>query len=214
MKPSKTILIVDDSEFDRNLLAGALSRKTDYTIFQANGSDQCLEIIQSQKVDLILMDIMMPGTFGTQVLKIIREKFNAIELPIIMITAKADATDVVGSLQLGANDYITKPVNFDVAISRISTHLKLAEVSQEMGRFKEMAALDAMIAAYNHEINNALTVAIGYLHPGDLNQNREKLSTSLWRLADIVKKIKSLSEKKEIEYQPYAGQNKMVKLNE
>ncbi len=156
----------------------------------------------------------MPGVHGTEVLKKIREKFNPIWLPIIMITAKSEASDVVSCLQKGANDYITKPLNFEVAVSRISTHLKLAEISHEMSRLKEMAALDAMITTYSHEINNPLAIAIGCLNTSLLDDEVavEKLKSSLWRVADIVKKIRSVTEQKEAEYQEYAGSGKMVKM--
>ncbi len=211
----KIILIVDDSEFDRKLLHGALTKKSDLDVVEASSGDQCLQILSQQRVDLVLMDIMMPGTIGTQVLTKIREKFNAIELPIIMVTSKADASDVVSCLQTGANDYIAKPVHFDVAVSRISTHLKLAELSQEMSRLKEMAALDAMVITYNHQINNPLAIALGCLNePLFVDQVMgEKLTSSLWRIADIVKKITVLTEKKEIEYQQYLGTSKMIKIS-
>lgn len=211
---TKTILIVDDSEFDRQLLSKALTAKGGFKIMEARSGDQCLEILSTQKIDLILMDIMMPGTFGTEVLIKIREKNNPIELPIIMVTSKADASDVIGCLQSGANDYITKPVTFSVAVSRISTHLRLAEVSREMARLQEMAALDAMITTYNHEINNPLAIAIACLNAPSLKDEVviERLKSSLWRVADIVKKIRSVTEKKEAEYELYTNSSKMVKV--
>jgi PleD family two-component response regulator len=214
MNKKNTILIVDDSEFDRQLVHNALSKKGRFKVIEANSGNQCLEIVESQKIDLILMDIMMPGTYGTQILEKIREKFNPIELPIIMITAKSDATDIIGSLQNGANDYITKPVNFSIAICRILTHLQLAELSHEMSRLKGLAALDAMISTYNHEINNPLAIAVACLNKPNWtsSSNVEKLKAALWRVGDIVKKIRAVTEKKEIEYEDYTKITKMVKI--
>lgn len=208
------ILVVDDSDFDRAMLVKALCLKSNFSTLEASSGDKCLEILNTQSVGIVLMDIMMPGIHGTEVLKKIREKFNPIELPIIMITAKSETSDVVSCLQNGANDYITKPVNFEVAISRISTHLKLAEVSHEMSRLKVIAALDAIITTYNHEINNPLSIAIGCLDTPLLKDEVavEKLRSSLWRVADIVKKIKTVAEQKEAEYQDYSEFVKMVKL--
>ena len=204
----KTIMIVDDSSFDRQLLESALLRKLGCNIIQADSGNHCLEQIGMQKVDLILMDIMMPEPSGTQVVLEIRKNFNAIELPIIMVTAKAETLDVVECLQNGANDYIMKPMNFEVALSRIFTHLKLAEVAQEMSKLKEMAALDALITTYNHEINNPLSIALGSLGP----EPNQRLKTALWRIADVVKKIREVTEKKEAEYANYASFSKMIKL--
>lgn len=211
---NKTILIVDDSEFDRSLLVKALSRKGSYNALQADSGDKCLKLLEEQKIDLILMDIMMPGTNGTQVLQKIREKFNPIDLPIIMVTSKSETADVVGCLQNGANDYITKPVNFDVAVSRITTHLKLADLSTEMAKLKEVAALDSMIATYNHEINNPLSIALGFATSAKLKDEEsiKKLNEALWRIADIVKKIESVTEKKQVEYESYVHNVKMIKL--
>lgn len=212
----RDVLIVDDSEFDRRLFMSALMQKGGFQAIEANGGDQCLEILEKQNVGLILMDIMMPGAFGTEVLMAIRKKFNPIELPIIMVTSKADASDVIGCLRSGANDYITKPINFDVAVSRITTHLMLAELSSEMSHLKAMAALDAMITTYNHEINNPLGIALGCVN-GNLLKDEEalkRLKSSLWRVADIVKRIGEVTEKREIEFQQYAGagSSKMVKI--
>lgn len=208
------ILVVDDSDFDRSMLVKVLSIKGNFKTLEANSGDKCLEILSTQSVGIVLMDIMMPGVHGTEVLKKIREKFNPIELPIIMISAKSEVGDIVSSLQDGANDYITKPVNFEVALSRISTHLKLAEISHEMSRLKEMAALDAMITTYNHEINNPLSVAIGCLNSSLLTDEAavEKLKSSLWRVADVVKKIREVTEKKEAKFGTYAGSAKMIKV--
>jgi len=209
-----TILIVDDSDFDRKLLSSALGRKGDYLFEEAKSGLECLEFLAVNKVSLVLLDIMMPGSPGDQVLKKIREKFNAVELPVIMVTGKSDASDVIECLQNGANDYITKPVNFKIAVSRIETHLRLADISEKMAHLKELAALDGMIATYNHEINNPLMIALGLVEGSDLSRAavREKLKTSLWRIADIVKKIKEVGDKKEIEFQDYRSDTKMVKL--
>lgn len=211
---NKNILIVDDSDFDRTLLVKALARKGDFSSFEANCGDKCLEMIDSQKIDLILLDIMMPGTPGTQILQKIRQKFNAITLPVIMVTSKADTSDVVECLQNGANDYITKPVNFDVAISRITTHLRLLELSFEMAKLKEFAALDSMIATYNHEINNPLSIAIGFSTSSRIKEEEsvKKVQDALYRIADIMQKIKSITDKKQIEYDNYAQNSKMIKL--
>lgn len=208
------ILVVDDSDFDRKMLVKALSIKGKFPTIEAKSGDECLEIVNTQRVGIILMDIMMPGISGTDVLKKIRKKFNPIELPIIMITAKTKATDIISCLQDGANDYITKPVNFEIAVSRISTHLKLAEISRQMSRLKEMAALDAMITTYNHEINNPLTIAIACLKTLQVKDETrvEKLKSALWRIADIVKKIRTVTDQKEAEYQDYTESSKMVKV--
>lgn len=212
---NKLILIVDDNQFDRELLTAALTKKMGLSSIAVKNSEECLDFLNTTKVDLVLMDIMMPTTRGTDTLIKIREKFNALELPVIMVTSKAESSDLINCLKDGANDYITKPVNFDVAISRITTHLKLVEMSNEMAAMKETLAIGSMISTYNHEINNPLAIAIGYISGPDWNEesNGEKLKAALWRISDIVKKIKALSDKRDVVFHDYSDQNKTIKID-
>jgi len=212
MKKDASILIVDDSDFDRSLLAKALARKSGFKLLEANSGKNCFETLENQKIDLVLLDVMMPDMDGNHILEKIREKSNAVELPIIMITGKSDATDVILSLQLGANDYITKPVSFDVAMTRISNQLMISSLSKEMIQLQEIAALHAVVATYNHEINNPLAIAVANLNLLHINpQNAEALTNAenaLWRVADIVKQIKKVTEGSNITYvEPVAGKN-------
>lgn len=210
----KNILVVDDSDFDRSLANKVLTRRG-LNVIEASNGDECLSIINDSKIDLILMDIMMPGLLGTDLLSKIRKKYNTIELPIIMVTSKSDVSDIIECLQSGANDYITKPINVDITYSRISTHLKMAELSKTMSRMQQIATLDAMIATYNHEINNQLSIALGCINCDfeKKPENRKKLEDSLWLIADIIKKIKNTSEEKELKFSDYTAGSKMLKLD-
>ncbi len=212
---NKTILIVDDSDFERSILAKGLKLKGGYSTIEAASGDQCLEIISHTKISIILMDVMMPGAFGSEVLKKIRSKFNPIELPIIMITSKSDNTDIIESLQNGANDYITKPIHLEITISRISNHLRFSELSFEMSKLREISSLNALIMTYNHEINNTLTIALDCFHHNLLEDKSkvEKLLMTLWSIADILKKISIASEEKEIEFEEYTKSYKMLKIH-
>ncbi|WP_186645634.1 hybrid sensor histidine kinase/response regulator [Fluviispira vulneris] len=211
---NNNILIVDDSEFDRNVLVEGLRQKGGFKTFYAENDKQCFKILNKNNINLILMDIMMPGKLGSEILEKIRETHNSLELPIIMVTSKGDASDVIECLQKGANDYIKKPVHFEIAVTRISTHLRLAELSREMTKLKKIEALNAMITTYNHEINNPLTIAINCLENSEINKTElgKKLNTALWRIADIVKKIGNIGEKNEIELEQYTANTKMIKI--
>ena len=210
----KRILVVDDSKFDRTLLIKSLQKRFAFTPLEADSGERCLEIVAREDLDLILMDIMMPGTYGSEVLMKIRKKHNAIDLPVIMITSRSDTADVVGCLKNGANDYITKPVNFDTAESRIQTHLKLSELSHGMVKARKTEALNAMIVTFNHEINNPLSIALSSLETANWkSQDEEKrCKEALWRIADIVKKVDAVVQDGDVDYEEYSSSTRMIRL--
>lgn len=137
------ILIVDDNPYNLEVLSRRLERKGFSTICVDNG-ERAIELVDSQNFDLLLLDIMMPGLQGTEVLSQIRKKYTKSELPIIMVTSKGESEDVVGSLNLGANDYIVKPVDFPVALARIQAAVQqrreidgIQAASAKSGSFEE-----------------------------------------------------------------------------
>jgi CheY-like chemotaxis protein len=118
------LLIVDDNEMNRDMLGRRLSRRG-YTVATAVDGQQALNMIAEQTFDMILLDIMMPGILGIDVLKRIRQSYSASELPVVMATAKGDTQDVVEALRLGANDYVIKPLDFPVVLARVQTQLEM-----------------------------------------------------------------------------------------
>jgi DNA-binding response OmpR family regulator len=209
------ILIIDDSEADIELSTMMLE-KNGYTVVAFTAVSSCIEMINTQKPDLVLLDIMMPAISGNQLLAEIRTKWSQIELPVIMVTAKSDASDVIESLDLGANDFISKPVEFKVAIKRIAAHLLIAGQSKKAAQASELMAVSAMIVTYNHQINNPLAIAIGKLkifhkNPENVEVFKE-ISQALWRISEIVKKTQEVIEKGSIEYEKYAYSANMLKL--
>src|SRR5207302_257627 len=120
-RPSR-LLVVDDNELNRDMLARRLERKG-YVVGLAENGQELLERVKQDAVDLVLLDIEMPEISGLDALQRLRERYSAAELPIIMVTAKAQSDDVVRALDLGANDYLTKPIDFPVAVARKGTQL-------------------------------------------------------------------------------------------
>src|SRR6186997_2681984 len=103
-----TLLIVDDEELNRDGLSRRLQRH-DYDVVSAKSGREAIELLGKQPFDLVLLDIMMPGMNGLEVLKFLRRVDSPIDLPIVMVTAKGGSEDVIEALELGANDYVTKP---------------------------------------------------------------------------------------------------------
>jgi class 3 adenylate cyclase/CheY-like chemotaxis protein len=127
------LLVVDDNELNRDMLSRRLKSRG-YAVMTADDGPQCLELVKAQRFDLILLDIMMPGMSGIDVLKVIRNRYSVAELPIIMATAKDQGTDVVEALTLGANDYVTKPLDFPVVLARVDNQLSLKRAMEEIKR--------------------------------------------------------------------------------
>ncbi len=136
------ILIVDDEPVNLQVLANQLSIQR-FTVAQALNGPEALRILEEDgPFDLILLDIMMPRMSGYEVSRKVRETHPAHLLPIIMLTAKNQVTDLVEGLAAGANDYIAKPFSKHELLARIKTHLHLSKISAAYGRFVPMEFLD------------------------------------------------------------------------
>ncbi len=136
------LLVVDDVQDNRALLTRRFEKRG-YLITEADNGYAALELIAKQEFDVVLLDIMMPGINGIEVLKQIRASRTPDTLPVIMVTAKSNNTDVIEALALGANDYITKPVDFSIALARVQTQLarKVAtRVQTQLSQYATRAA--------------------------------------------------------------------------
>jgi diguanylate cyclase (GGDEF)-like protein/PAS domain S-box-containing protein len=136
------VLIVDDNEMNRDMLARRLERKG-YSVRVAENARSLRERIQKEAVDLLLLDVEMPEISGLDALQTLRQFYSATELPIIMVTAKQQSEDIVKALDLGANDYLTKPVDFSVALARIRTQVSHVQVGKALRVSEERFALAA-----------------------------------------------------------------------
>ncbi|TGE73434.1 response regulator transcription factor [Weissella confusa] len=114
----RTILIVDDSVRINQLVK--MSLMNTYAIVQAFTGEDAVATLQSTKIDLVLLDITLPKMSGYDVLPYITDK----EIPVIFLTAKTEVADVVQGLQLGADDYITKPFHLEVLKSRVEAVMR------------------------------------------------------------------------------------------
>ena len=140
-RPSR-ILIVDDNEMNRDMLARRLERKG-YHVGLASSAHELMDRIKLDSIDLVLLDIEMPEISGLEALQGIRELYSPIELPVIMVTARNQSEDVVKALGMGANDYLTKPVDFAVALARVGTQLSHKKAQEGLKESEERYALAA-----------------------------------------------------------------------
>jgi len=128
-----TLLVVDDNEMNRDMLSRRLAKRG-HQVMVAEDGFRALEMIDEHDFDVILLDIMMPGLDGYEVLEKIREQHGPGELPVIMATAKDESQDIVRALELGANDFVTKPFDFPVVRARVATQLALKKSQQALAK--------------------------------------------------------------------------------
>jgi CheY-like chemotaxis protein/tRNA A-37 threonylcarbamoyl transferase component Bud32 len=102
-----------------------------YNVCTAQGGHEALLLLEKQKFDLVLLDVIMPDISGFEVLQLIRKVYAIADLPIIMATARSATQDIVEALRLGANDYVQKPLNFSVVLARIETQLALKQAKAQ-----------------------------------------------------------------------------------
>jgi diguanylate cyclase (GGDEF)-like protein len=138
------ILVVDDVADNRAILLRRFQRHG-FEVTEADTGLKALELIDGHEFDLVLLDVMMPRIDGLETLKRIRSKQSASILPVIMVTAKTESEDIVKSLEFGANDYVTKPVDFAVALARANT-----QIGRRRAELKAIAAAQALAEANDH----------------------------------------------------------------
>src|SRR5215207_7015931 len=136
------LLVVDDEEMNRDMLSRRLELEG-YSVLTAPGGAEALKLISEQDFDAVLLDAMMPLQSGYEVLAEIRKNHSAMDLPVLMATAKNQSEDVVNAFEFGANDYITKPINFPVAVARIKYQVSGKRLS---GQLRTSEARDALSA--------------------------------------------------------------------
>ena len=118
-----TILVVDDDEINRVVMGQQLD---EYNVVKCSNGLDALTSIEENKPDLVLLDLMMPGLNGYEVCQKLRQKYNQIELPIILVTAKNHLEDLTQGFSTGANDYLAKPFHNEELLSRVENQLRLS----------------------------------------------------------------------------------------
>ncbi len=166
----KKILVVDDEHFNIKVLTDALALKG-YTVIGVDNGFAAIDYIKTNQVDCMLVDLMMEGMSGYELCKQVRKQYDMLELPIIVLTAIMKHSDFMLTLQLGANDYLQKPIAMDELLLRIESLLAVRQSSLDAIEV-EMNNLYSQVTP--HFVYNTLTTIIGLSYT-DMENAREAL---------------------------------------
>jgi CheY-like chemotaxis protein len=175
-------------------------RQGDYVFLEAESGQEALEIMERQKVDLLILDLMMPHQNGFDVIVAMRKSETLARIPFIVASASTAQDDIQRSLELGAIDYFTKPlsecdIRFQIPL-KVRNAIALHQATDERLRIERMKAVSAMAVALNHEINNPLQVIQGnaqllHVHPGLPDDARDKVT----RIRAAAETVTSLTQR-------------------
>ncbi|NPA95094.1 MAG: response regulator transcription factor [Thermodesulfobacteria bacterium] len=129
----QTILVVEDEEDIQQLVSFHLL-KENFHVVCADDGNECLEKFSKGNIDLIILDIMLPGKSGLEVCKAIKNDPRGKHVPIIMLTARSEEEDIIEGLETGADDYITKPFSPKVLVARVKAHLRRKKELEDHSR--------------------------------------------------------------------------------
>jgi phosphate regulon transcriptional regulator PhoB len=123
-----TILVVEDEPDIRKLVQYNLAQER-YKVLEAEDGEQALKLLQRTRPKLVILDLMLPGMSGLELCKTLRDRQETAQLPILMLTAKAGETDRVVGLEMGADDYLTKPFSPREMVARVRAILRRSEAA-------------------------------------------------------------------------------------
>jgi CheY-like chemotaxis protein len=220
-----TILLVDDETMNLKILRTIL-RKGEYRFLEAQSGEEALQLLQTEKADLIVLDLMMPGMDGFQVLERVKSDPSTDFIPVIIASALKDSSAIEKGLELGANDYFTKPLSDDDRRFQLPLKVRnlikskkmqdqLADLNRELKETQEkliekekVSAVVEMAGAASHELNQPLTAIMGNLQlvmsklpeADPLAKRIDKVLGQVDRMVDIVKKIGQITRYRTKEY--------------
>lgn len=153
------VLVVDDDDNSRHVLA-RLMEKAGFTVETAADGPSAIAMVERTEIDLILLDVEMPGMTGFAVLRHLRLTHPATHLPVIIATARGERDDIIEGLGLGANDYVTKPLDFLVVMARVKTHLSHKRATDRIRLLElDLRRQNLELEAANQRMRHSLAIA-------------------------------------------------------
>jgi two-component system cell cycle response regulator len=184
-----TILVVDDIETNIKLLTAKLLKEY-YTVLTANSGKEALAILKKEKIDIILLDVMMPEMDGFEVCKIIKTNSETTHIPVVMVTALSDIDDRVKGLEAGADEFLTKPINDTALFVRLKSLSRMKNLIDEL---KLRNSTNALLGVTNIEMHDTFADKKILLINDDVVQAKN-IKQMLLKITQNVKVISNSDE--------------------
>lgn len=184
-----TILVVDDIETNIKLLTAKLLKEY-YTVLTANSGKEALAILKKEKIDIILLDVMMPEMDGFEVCKIIKTNSETTHIPVVMVTALSDIDDRVKGLEAGADEFLTKPINDTALFVRLKSLSRMKSLIDEL---KLRNSTNALLGVTNIEMHDTFADKKILLINDDVVQAKN-IKQMLLKITQNVKVISNSDE--------------------
>lgn len=204
--PVPKILVVDDQPINVQLLKRKLEREG-MAVVAAYSGQEALDLVKQEKPELILLDVMMPEMDGIEVCQRLQASEETRSIPVIFVTARTSKEGKLEGLNVGAVDYITKPIDLDETLARVQTQLRFVAINREiidlqrrLTEARRAATIGAVTQGIAHNLNNLLGVVIGYLDliktyhdkPELVKKNVQSVQEAVQRIVSIIRQLSSL----------------------
>jgi len=211
------ILIIEDSR-TQALKTQLLLQREGYEVETAFDGEEGWKRILSWKPDVVLLDINLPKRNGFDLLREIRNRDELANMQVIMLTAYGDVDSLTKALDLGADDYISKPFNDRELSARVRASLRMKKLQDRVIKAERLAAVGALVVTMSHEINNPLTGIIGNCQiilknadsiPPKMRERVQSIMDMAVRISRVLQKAANL---REVVTKPYLGDTEMIDL--
>jgi sigma-B regulation protein RsbU (phosphoserine phosphatase) len=213
------ILIVEDEE-DTRFILNRLLTKNGYEVKTAENGAKALEVLQTYKPKVIVADWTMPVMDGLQLCNIVKKKEEFKTVYFIVLTARASLKDRVAGLDVGADDFLVKPIENQELLARIRSGIRIYNLQNELKGIEHNKALVEMACTIGHRINNPLSslkMSIDTLHSDLSDTQKKKFEDDFEIITESIKRIEkfvnTLQRLENPELSDYATNQKMLKID-